>query len=235
MRRNALAALAAARALGVEPTGALDVELSSCAASAIELPERRRRHQRLLQRQPDVDARRPRRPRRDRARPPRRRARRHARARARRARASTARSATHARAAGVDVLVTVGAARRGCADGYGRGRTRVPDAAAAARARAGARCSPGDTVLVKALARRRPGGRRRGARARRPRMGEVLIAGTASLLICIFLSPKFIEFLRGARVRPAHPRGGAGGPPREGGHADDGRRSSSSRRSRCRS
>jgi len=27
-------------------------------------------------------------------------------------------------------------------------------------------------------------------------MGEVLIAGTASLLICIFLSPKFIEFLR---------------------------------------
>src|SRR4051794_21320400 len=27
-------------------------------------------------------------------------------------------------------------------------------------------------------------------------MGEVLIAGTASLLICIFLSPKFIAFLR---------------------------------------
>ena len=27
-------------------------------------------------------------------------------------------------------------------------------------------------------------------------MGEVLIAGTASLLICIFLSPQFIEFLR---------------------------------------
>ena len=27
-------------------------------------------------------------------------------------------------------------------------------------------------------------------------MGEVLIAGTASLLICIFLSPKFISFLR---------------------------------------
>jgi phospho-N-acetylmuramoyl-pentapeptide-transferase len=28
-------------------------------------------------------------------------------------------------------------------------------------------------------------------------MGRVLIAGTASLLICVFLSPKFIEFLRG--------------------------------------
>ena len=27
-------------------------------------------------------------------------------------------------------------------------------------------------------------------------MGEVLIAGTASLLMCIFLSPKFIAFLR---------------------------------------
>ena len=27
-------------------------------------------------------------------------------------------------------------------------------------------------------------------------MGEALIAGTASLLICVFLSPKFIEFLR---------------------------------------
>jgi len=27
-------------------------------------------------------------------------------------------------------------------------------------------------------------------------MGEVLIAGTASLLICVFLSPKFIDFLR---------------------------------------
>ncbi|TML05058.1 MAG: phospho-N-acetylmuramoyl-pentapeptide-transferase, partial [Actinobacteria bacterium] len=27
-------------------------------------------------------------------------------------------------------------------------------------------------------------------------MGRVLIAGTAALLICIFLSPKFIEFLR---------------------------------------
>ena len=27
-------------------------------------------------------------------------------------------------------------------------------------------------------------------------MGEVLIAGTAALLICIFLSPRFIEFMR---------------------------------------
>src|SRR6195952_3409426 len=42
-------------------------------------------------------------------------------------------------------------------------------------------------------------------------MGEVLIAGTASLLICIFLSPKFIEFLRarefGQFIRAEGPEG----------------------------
>ena len=42
-------------------------------------------------------------------------------------------------------------------------------------------------------------------------MGQVLIAGTASLLICVFLSPKFIEFLRerefGQNIRPDGPEG----------------------------
>ncbi|MDA0182027.1 phospho-N-acetylmuramoyl-pentapeptide-transferase [Solirubrobacter phytolaccae] len=42
-------------------------------------------------------------------------------------------------------------------------------------------------------------------------MGEVLIAGTASLLICIFLSPKFISFLRarefGQSIREEGPQG----------------------------
>jgi phospho-N-acetylmuramoyl-pentapeptide-transferase len=42
-------------------------------------------------------------------------------------------------------------------------------------------------------------------------MGEVLIAGTAALLICIFLSPKFIEFLRdrefGQFIRDDGPEG----------------------------
>ncbi len=41
-------------------------------------------------------------------------------------------------------------------------------------------------------------------------MGEVLIGGTASLLICIFLSPKFIEFLRrrefGQQIREEGPQ-----------------------------
>ena len=42
-------------------------------------------------------------------------------------------------------------------------------------------------------------------------MGKILIAGTASLLICIFLSPKFISFLRdrefGQNIRPEGPQG----------------------------
>jgi phospho-N-acetylmuramoyl-pentapeptide-transferase len=41
-------------------------------------------------------------------------------------------------------------------------------------------------------------------------MGEVLIAGTASLLICVFLSPKFIEFLHerefGQQIREEGPQ-----------------------------
>ena len=42
-------------------------------------------------------------------------------------------------------------------------------------------------------------------------MGEVLIAGTASLLICCFLSPRFISFLRdrefGQQIREEGPEG----------------------------
>ena len=42
-------------------------------------------------------------------------------------------------------------------------------------------------------------------------MGEVLIAGTASLLMCVFLSPKFISFLRtrefGQHIREEGPEG----------------------------
>src|SRR5947209_18039256 len=41
--------------------------------------------------------------------------------------------------------------------------------------------------------------------------GRVLIAGTASLLMCLFLSPKFIEFLRrrefGENIREEGPTG----------------------------
>src|SRR6202453_5424745 len=42
-------------------------------------------------------------------------------------------------------------------------------------------------------------------------MGRILLGGTASLLICIFLSPKFIEFLRkrefGQQIREDGPEG----------------------------
>jgi phospho-N-acetylmuramoyl-pentapeptide-transferase len=54
-------------------------------------------------------------------------------------------------------------------------------------------------------------------------MAEVLIGGTAALLICIFLSPKFIEFLRGREfgqhVRDDGPQGhlGKAGTPTMGG------------------
>ena len=42
-------------------------------------------------------------------------------------------------------------------------------------------------------------------------MGEILIGGTASLLICIFLSPSFIAYLRarefGQQIREEGPAG----------------------------
>jgi phospho-N-acetylmuramoyl-pentapeptide-transferase len=54
-------------------------------------------------------------------------------------------------------------------------------------------------------------------------MGEILIAGMASLLICIFLGPKFIDFLRerefGQQIREEGPEGhhGKAGTPTMGG------------------
>src|SRR5207302_2565936 len=59
------------------------------------------------------------------------------------------------------------------------------------------------------------GDRRRGARGDRPLMGSIsgriLIAGTSSLLMCVFLSPKFIAFVRrrefGQNIREEGPQG----------------------------
>jgi phospho-N-acetylmuramoyl-pentapeptide-transferase len=54
-------------------------------------------------------------------------------------------------------------------------------------------------------------------------LGEILIAGMASLLICVFLGPRFIEFLRerefGQHIREEGPKGHAGkaGTPTMGG------------------
>lgn len=147
MRRNALAALAAARALGVEPSGALEVSLSSFRGQRLHLPgdivvvndcynanpmsmraalddlaasasgRRVAVLGDMLELGPDE-------------------ARFHA------------EIGAHARAAGVDVLVAVGPRARHFADGYGDVLA-LPDAAAAAEA-VPRLVQPGDTVLVKA-------------------------------------------------------------------------------------
>jgi UDP-N-acetylmuramoyl-tripeptide--D-alanyl-D-alanine ligase len=147
MRHNALAALAAARALGVDPTGRLDVELSSYRGQRIELANdivvindcynanpmsmraalddlaasaNGRRVAVLgdmLELGPDE-------------------ARFHA------------EIGAHAREAGVDLLVTVGPRAAHMADGYGA-VVALPDAEAAAQAVPDL-LQPGDTVLLKA-------------------------------------------------------------------------------------
>ena len=56
---NSLAALAAAHAIGVHPSGKIDVRFSSMRGERVATRDRGCRHQRLLQRQPAVHARRP--------------------------------------------------------------------------------------------------------------------------------------------------------------------------------
>ena len=222
MRSNALAALAAARALGVEPRRHARRHAQRAARPAHRAAGPGRRHRRLLQRQPDVDARRPRRPRRDRVRAPRRRARRHARARARRAalprgdrrlrrergRRPAGRGRPARRAHGRALRRRDARRRRR----RGRGGARRPSSCARRhRARQG-------------VARRRPRGRlpRACARRRAPDgRGPDRRHGVAADL---HLPDAEVHRVPApARVRPAHPRGGARGPPRQGRHADDGR------------
>jgi UDP-N-acetylmuramoyl-tripeptide--D-alanyl-D-alanine ligase len=147
MRRNALAALAAARALGVEPDGVLDVALSSFRGQRIELPgdivvvndcynanpmsmraalddlaasasgRRVAVLGDMLELGPDEDR-------------------------------FHAEIGAHAREAGVDVLVAVGPRAAHLADGYGE-VIALRDAAAAAATVPGL-LAPGDTVLLKA-------------------------------------------------------------------------------------
>ena len=146
MRRNALAALAAARAVGVEPDGLLDVVLSSFRGQRIELPgdivvvndcynanpmsmraalddlaasasgRRVAVLGDMLELGPDEDR-------------------------------FHAEIGSHARDAGVDVLVAVGPRAAHFADGYGE-VIALPDARAAAAAVRDL-LAPGDTVLVK--------------------------------------------------------------------------------------
>ncbi len=96
----------------------------------------------------------------------------------------------HARAAGVDMILGVGLPARD----YDPDEL-VADPAEAAELLA-AKLEPGDAVLVKGSRLGRSRGRRRRAGRAGRLMGEVLIAGMAAMLICIFLGPKFIEYLR---------------------------------------
>ena len=127
----------------------------------------------------------------------------------------------YAASAGVDLLVTVGPRAAAMLDTFDGESQAVADAGEAA-ALLPELVDRGRRRAGQGVARRRPRGRHRSAAGRRL-MGEVLIAGTASLLMCIFLSPEVHRVPARARVRAAHPRGGAAGAPRQGGHADDGR------------
>ena len=114
--------------------------------------------------------------------------------------------------AGVDLLVTVGPLAAHIGAAFAGGTHRHVDDAARRRGAAPGPARARRHRPRQGLAGRRPRGRRPGARDRDGRlMGEVLIAGTAALLICIFLSPKFIAFLRarefGQFIREEGPEG----------------------------
>ncbi|MDP9347009.1 MAG: UDP-N-acetylmuramoyl-tripeptide--D-alanyl-D-alanine ligase, partial [Actinomycetota bacterium] len=150
MLRNALAALAAARAVGVEPAGTLDVALSSLRGQRIELGSgivviddcynanpmsmraalddlavsaggRGGRSVAVLGDMLELGP---------------------------QERRFHAEAGAHARAVGVELLVAVGSRAAHMADGYGDGVVAVPDAAAAVAVLPGL-VEPGDTVLVK--------------------------------------------------------------------------------------
>ena len=218
MRRNALAALAAARAVGVEPDGLLDVALSSFRGQRIELPggivvvndcynanpmsmraalddlaasasgRRVAVLGDMLELGPDEDR-------------------------------FHAEIGAHAREAGVDVLVAVGPRAAHFADGYGE-VIALPDAQAAAAAvpdLLAARATPSCSRARAASASRSSPGRWKAPDGRGPHRRHGGAAHLHLPLAALHRDPAQ------PRVRPVHPRGGPVGPPREGRHPDDGR------------
>ena len=138
-----------------------------------------------------------------------------------------ARSAPTRAQRGVDVLVTVGRAGRG--DGRRLRRRRPCAVGRRRRGRGDARCrarAPGRRRAGQGLARR-SGSRSSRDDARgadgRVTWAAILIAGTAVAADLRLPRPAVHRVPARPRVRPEHPRGGARGPPRQGGHADDGR------------
>ena len=206
------------------------MRFSSLRGRGAGAPGRRRHHQRLLQRQPRVDA--------CRHRAPRRRGRSARSASAwlrcwatcaswaRGRRSSIARSARSPPRPGWRCCSRWASTPPTTCAGFGGPAHEAPDAERAAELAADL-VREGDVVLVKAsrgVGLERVTEDARQARARRASvMGEILIAGLASLLISIFLGPEVHRVPARARVRAAHPRGGPGRAPHEGGHADDGR------------
>ena len=57
-------------------------------------------------------------------------------------------------------------------------------------------------------------------------------ASVLAMVLVLIIGPAFIRWLRAQRVRPEHPRGGAGGPQDQRGHAHHGRRAHLVRRAR---
>ncbi len=130
----------------------------------------------------------------------------------------TSRSASR-RAAGVDVLVAVGPLAAEIAEPFGGEVHSVPDAAAAAsmvpalvsgrhRARQGLARGGPRSGLPGADEREPAELRRGGSRVMGSISGRVLIAGTASLLMCLFLSPSSSSSCAaGSSVRTSARRG----------------------------
>ena len=140
-------------------------------------------------------------------------------------RASTSEIGALRAARGVDVLVTVGplaaAMRRRLRRAARSATSRTPREAARrsspACSRPATRCS--SRARAASASRSSPSAGARTAAL----MGEVLIA-RHGLAADLHLPVAEVHRVPArARVRPAHPRGGPGGPPREGRHADDGR------------
>ena len=103
--------------------------------------------------------------------------------------------------------MTVGPLAAAMAEPFGGEAVSVASAAEAAEALRPRLVAPATSCWSRPRAGVGPRGRRGGARRL---MGEVLIGGTASLLMCVFLSPKFIEFLRvrefGQHIREEGPQ-----------------------------
>ena len=239
---NALAALAAYRALGLplEEAGRgrrRRRRFRAGARRSVPLPGGGAAHQRLLQREPDVDGGGARASRRSaRGGPPARRgSRRHGRARPG-APAYHGEVGAAASRAGVEVLVAVGPLARGYLEGAEGGR-RAPLGADAERGRpdaarrllqAGRLRARQGLPLGRARGRRGRdlgGARRLGARA----WSRSSSRGILAMVISIVAGPKFIEFLRrnefGQHIREEGPQGHVAkqGTPDDGRAADHGR------------